>query len=98
MVYTLTPRGTWGYGREFADAHFNEWGTTSYPDIIDAVKALIEAKPYVDPERIGRFGHSYGGFEGLSLVTQTNLFATDIAAGVISNTLNYSFIVLGQTN
>lgn len=98
IVYTMTPRGTWGYGQEFADAHFNEWGTVSAPDIIDAVKALIKAKPFINAKRIGGFGHSYGGFEGLSLATQTDLFATIIATGVISNTLNYSFIVLGQTN
>jgi dipeptidyl aminopeptidase/acylaminoacyl peptidase len=98
VVYMLTPRGAYGYGQEFADAHINEWGAVSSPDIIDAVKALIKAKPYVDPKKIGGFGHSYGGFEGLSLVTQTDLFATVIATGVISNTLNYSFIVLGQPN
>jgi len=98
VVFTVTPRGTWGYGQKFADDHFNEWGTVSAPDIIDAVKALIDAKPYVDAKKIGGFGHSYGGFEGLSLATQTDLFATIIATGVISNTLNYSFIVLGQPN
>jgi len=98
VVYTMTPRGTWGYGQEFADAHFNEWGTVSSPDIIDSVKALIKAKMYIDPQRIGGFGHSYGGFEGLSLATQTDLFAAIIATGVISNTLNYSFVVLGQPN
>jgi dipeptidyl aminopeptidase/acylaminoacyl peptidase len=98
VVFTVTPRGTWGYGQKFADDHFNEWGTVSAPDIIDAVKALIDSKPYVNADKIGGFGHSYGGFEGLSLATQTDLFATIIATGVISNTLNYSFIVLGQPN
>jgi dienelactone hydrolase len=98
IVYQLTPRGAYGYGQEFADAHINEWGTVSASDIIDAVKMLIKAKPYVDLGRIGGFGHSYGGFEGLSLATQTDLFATIVATGVISNTLNYSFIVLGQSN
>jgi len=98
VVFTVTPRGTWGYGQKFADAHFNEWGTVSAPDIIDAVQALIDSKPYVNAAKIGGFGHSYGGFEGLSLATQTDLFATIIATGVISNTLNYSFIVLGQPN
>ncbi|MDW7761957.1 MAG: prolyl oligopeptidase family serine peptidase [Acidobacteriota bacterium] len=98
VVFTLTPRGTWGYGQEFADAHLDEWGTVSGPDIIDGVQALMAAKPYIDSARIGGFGHSYGGFEGLSLATQTDLFSTIIATGVISNTLNYSFIVLGQPN
>lgn len=98
IVYQLTPRGAYGYGQKFADAHFNEWGTVSAPDIIDAVKALIKAKPFINSGKIGGYGHSYGGFEGLSLATQTDLFATIIATGVISNTLNYSFIVLGQPN
>jgi dipeptidyl aminopeptidase/acylaminoacyl peptidase len=98
IVYMLTPRGAWGFGQKFADAHINEWGTTSSPDIIDAVNALIKDKPYINPNKIGGLGHSYGGFEGLSLITKTNLFACMIATGVISNTLNYSFIILGHKN
>ena len=98
VVYTLTPRGTWGYGQEFADAHLNEWGTASATDIIDAVKALVKAKSYLDPKKIGGFGASYGGFEGMSLITQTDLFAAVIASSGISNTLLYSFVVLGQPN
>jgi dipeptidyl aminopeptidase/acylaminoacyl peptidase len=98
VVYMLTPRGAFGFGQEFADAHFNEWGTVTSPDIIDAVQALMKAKPYIDPKRIGGHGRSYGGFETLSLVTHTDLFAAVIASAVISNTLNYSLIVLGQPN
>jgi len=98
IAFTLTPRGTWGYGQEWADAHINEWGESSANDIIDVIQALLREKPYIDPKKIGGFGHSYGGFEGLSLSTRTDLFSALIASGVISNPLLYSFVVLGQPN
>jgi dipeptidyl aminopeptidase/acylaminoacyl peptidase len=98
IVYTFTPTGGYGYGQEFADAHVLEEGAITGPDVIDAVTALIRAKPYVNSKKIGGFGHSQGGFLSLSLVTQTNLFTTVVASGVISNILSYFFNVLGQPN
>jgi dipeptidyl aminopeptidase/acylaminoacyl peptidase len=89
IVYIVTPRGSVGYGQEFADAHINDWGKEAGPDIIEGVKALIKLRPSVDEKRIGCFGGSYGGFMTLYLVSHSDLFAAAVDYFGISNLASY---------
>ncbi|WP_291321380.1 S9 family peptidase [Desulfonatronospira sp.] len=59
-------RGSSGYGKKFLNAGNQEWGTGYMQhDITDGVKHLID-KGLADPERIGIYGASYGGFAALA--------------------------------
>jgi dipeptidyl aminopeptidase/acylaminoacyl peptidase len=51
-------RGSSGYG----DVHYkNDYGNTDCADTLAAVDYLVKSHPYVDPARIGIYGHSRGG-------------------------------------
>ena len=61
-------RGTGGRGRAFCDVVYKNLG---YYETIDQIAAARYAAslPYVDPNRIGIFGWSYGGYETLMAAT-----------------------------
>lgn len=89
VLYVVNPRGAVGYGRAFADAHCNDWGAGAGRDIIDGVKKVLKAKPFIDPDRIGAYGGSYGGFMTMSLVTECDLFKAACSMYGISNLASY---------
>lgn len=68
-VLQVNYRGSTGYGRAFANAGFGQWGGGIQNDLTDGVDWLIE-QGIADPDRIGIYGFSFGGYcalAGLSL-------------------------------
>ncbi len=64
-------RGSTGYGQEFLNAGNEEWGTGAMQhDITDGVQHLID-QGLVDPNRVGIYGGSYGGYATLAGLTFT---------------------------
>lgn len=61
VVFTPNPRGSFGYGQKFVDDISGDWGGKVYTDILNGV-AYVAAMPYIDRERIGAAGGSYGGY------------------------------------
>ncbi len=61
VVLEPNPRGSTGYGRAYREANRHDWGGGDLDDIVAGAEYL-RALPYVDPERIGVFGGSYGGY------------------------------------
>ncbi len=89
VVYVLNPSGTIGYGQEFAARHVNAWGDKTADEIIKCVKDFCKAHPFVDAEKIGCMGASYGGFMTQYLVSKTDIFAAAISHAGISNITSY---------
>jgi len=89
VVYLVTPRGSVGYGREFADAHMNDWGREAGADILEGVRAVLKTKTFLDPKRVGCYGGSYGGFMTLYLVSHSDLFAAAVDFFGISDLASY---------
>ncbi len=89
VVYVLQPRGTIGYGQEFSALHVNAWGQYAADDIIDGTEKFIEAHDFVDGERIGNIGASYGGFMTMYLATRTDMYAASISHAGISALTSY---------
>ena len=89
VVYVIQPSGTIGYGQEFAARHVNAWGKRTAEDIIEGTKLFCAEHPYVDAERIGCLGASYGGFMTQYLQTQTDIFAAAVSHAGISNVTSY---------
>jgi dipeptidyl aminopeptidase/acylaminoacyl peptidase len=61
VVYYSNPRGSLGYGRDFAEAIKDNWGGRDFEDVM-AGTDYLESLPYVNSKRIGITGGSYGGF------------------------------------
>jgi len=89
VVYVPNPAGAHGRGQVISAVHVNDWGEVSGQEIIEATKAFLEAHPFVDPKRVGCIGASYGGFETMSLLTRTDLFAAAVAHAGISALSSY---------
>lgn len=89
VVYVLNPAGTTGYGQKFAAEHVNNWGITVADEIIEGVKRFIKDHPFVDAERVGCMGASYGGFMTELLMTRTDIFAAAISHAGISSISSY---------
>jgi dipeptidyl aminopeptidase/acylaminoacyl peptidase len=63
-------RGSTGYGKEFWEISFKEWGRSMQNDISDGVKWLTE-EGIADPEKVAIYGASYGGYAVLAGMTLT---------------------------
>ncbi|PCJ21375.1 MAG: S9 family peptidase [Candidatus Cloacimonadota bacterium] len=70
VVLQMNFRGSVGFGREFWQKSFKQWGKTMQDDITDAVNYVVDLG-LVDKERIGIYGASYGGYAVLAGLTFT---------------------------
>jgi dipeptidyl aminopeptidase/acylaminoacyl peptidase len=61
-VIYANPRGSQGYGEAFAQAVVGDWGGGDYADVMAVVDEAIGRYPFIDAERLGILGGSYGGF------------------------------------
>jgi dipeptidyl aminopeptidase/acylaminoacyl peptidase len=66
-------RGSSGRGEKFASANQNDWGDGDYKDDMSGVQAMVD-KGWADPDRLGAFGWSYGGYMTMWIDTQTDRF------------------------
>ncbi len=84
-VYEPNFRGSEGYGYDFRDAGFGEWGRRMQDDISEGVRALI-ASGKVDPNRICIVGASYGGYAALAGATLTpDLYACSVSVNGVTD-------------
>jgi len=61
VVFMPNPRGSPGYGQKFVNEVSGDWGGKAATDIRNGVAEVIK-RPYVDKNRIGAAGASYGGY------------------------------------
>lgn len=61
VVFMPNPRGSTGYGQKFVNDVSGDWGGKAYTDIMNGVAEVIK-NPYIDKNRIGAAGASYGGY------------------------------------
>lgn len=80
-------RGSTGYGKEFLNAGNKEWGEAMQDDITDGVEHLID-EGIADPDRVGIYGGSYGGYATLAgLAFTPDLYAAGVSYVGPSNLL-----------
>lgn len=83
-------RGSTGKGLAFAAANRNTWGIGDYEDCMTGVDAMIAAG-IADPDRLGAYGWSYGGYMTFWILTQTDRFkAVSPGAGLTNIYSMYS--------
>ncbi len=82
-------RGSAGYGRAFRTAIYGHMGGRDLEDIVDTVRYLVK-EVKIDPERIGVYGGSYGGFLTLmAMFKHPELFACGAALRPVTDWAHY---------
>jgi len=88
-VLQMNFRGSVGYGKEFWEASFREWGKKMQDDITDGVNWLVE-KGIADKDRVAIYGGSYGGYATLAGMAFTpELYACGIDYVGVSNLFTF---------
>ena len=83
LVYVQDNRGTENRGLAFEQAIHGQCGQAEMADQMEGVKMLMDL-PYVDKDRIGVHGWSYGGFMTISLITNyPEIFKVAVAGGPV---------------
>jgi dipeptidyl aminopeptidase/acylaminoacyl peptidase len=84
VVVYCNPRGSQGYGEEFCSCTRGCWGESDMPDVMAVVDHVIE-QGYVDPNRMGVTGGSYGGYLTNWIIGHSDRFAAAITDRCVSN-------------
>lgn len=107
VVFMPNPRGSTGYGQKFVNDISGDWGGKAYVDIMNGVAEVLRKNPYLDKNRIGAAGASYGGymvdwilghntdprFKFKTLVSHAGVYNLESMAGVTEELwfVNYEF-------
>ena len=85
-------RGSSGYGQKFADAVFGDQDGNEGQDVLYGVSAAVRRYLWIDRERMGIEGVSYGGQLTDWLITQTNEFKAAVPIAGIANLISYNYM------
>jgi dipeptidyl-peptidase 4 len=92
IIASVDNRGTGARGQEFKKMTYKQLGKYETADQISAGK-YFAAQPYVDPQRIGIWGWSYGGFMSTLCITKgADIFKMAIAVAPVTNWRYYDNI------
>lgn len=89
VVLYINPRGSHGYGQEFVNAVRGDYGGGDYQDVMDAVDYAISEYGFIDKDRLGVTGGSYGGFMTNWIVGHTDRFKAAVTQRSISNWISF---------
>lgn len=84
-------RGSTSYGQGLSDAVFGDQNGNEAQDVLYGTLAAIRRYPWIDRDRLGVEGWSYGGQLTAWLVTQTPIFKAAIAGAPIINNISYNY-------
>jgi len=92
VVFTVDNRGSWGRGHAFEAAVHRRLGQLELADQLAGVR-FLESQPWIDPERIGIYGGSYGGYVVLMAMNRApGRFAAGIAYAPVTDWRLYDSI------
>ncbi|MGI6357864.1 MAG: S9 family peptidase [Bacillota bacterium] len=89
VVYS-NPRGSHGYSQKFVNACRGDYGGKDYTDLMTVMDWVLENIDYVDADRLGVTGGSYGGFMTNWIVGHTNRFKAAVTQRSISNWTSFT--------
>jgi dipeptidyl aminopeptidase/acylaminoacyl peptidase len=85
VIYT-NPRGSQGYGEAFTRAVISDWGGGDFADVMAGLDEALRRYDFIDPERLGVMGGSYGGFLTSWTVAHTDRFKAACSERAVNNT------------
>ena len=90
VVLDMDYRASAGYGRDWRTAIYRNMGTPELQDLEDGINYIV-ANQNVDPNRVGIYGGSYGGFMTLmGLFQRPDLFACGAALRPVTDWAHYN--------
>jgi dipeptidyl aminopeptidase/acylaminoacyl peptidase len=84
-VFFCNPRGSTGYGQKFERGIVDNWGGMDYQDIMAGVDAVLKQNSWIDRDRLGVTGGSYGGYMTNWIVGHTDRFKAAVTLRSVSN-------------
>jgi len=85
-------RGSTGYGQKLADAIFKDQNGGEAKDVLAGVDAALAKYPWIDRDRLGIEGGSYGGQLTNWIITQTDRFKAAVPAASIANLVSFNYM------
>jgi acylaminoacyl-peptidase len=89
VVY-MNPRGSQGYGEAFSRSVIGDWGGEDYADLMAGLDEALRRHPFIDSERLGVAGISYGGYMTNWVVSHTTRFKAACSENSISNVATHA--------
>lgn len=87
-VLYINPTGSSGHGSGFAKLQ-GDFGKTDYEDLMDFVDTVLARVPYIDKDRLGVTGGSYGGIMTNWIIGHTDRFKAAASQRSISNWVSF---------
>jgi len=84
-VFYTNPRGSQGYGEAFTRAVHGDWGGGDFADVMAGLDEALRQCHFIDPERLGVMGGSYGGFLTSWTVGHTRRFKAACSERAVNN-------------
>jgi dipeptidyl aminopeptidase/acylaminoacyl peptidase len=85
VIVYVNPHGSGGYGEAFQAGLPGHYGEQDYADLMEAVDYVVARYGFIDAQRLGVLGGSYGGFMTNWIVTHTDRFKAAVTMRSISN-------------
>jgi dipeptidyl aminopeptidase/acylaminoacyl peptidase len=92
VVLYANPRGSSGYSEAWGRAIRGPsngqgpgWGTVDYQDLMAVVDTALDRYDFIDPDRLGVLGGSYGGFMTTWIVGHTDRFKAAVSERAVNN-------------
>jgi len=93
VIVQIDNRGTGGRGKAFEGATFLKLGQVDLDDQARGIEVLAERHDWVDTDRVGITGHSYGGYMSvLALLRHPDVFSVAVATAPVTDWRNYDTI------
>ncbi|MEM3279232.1 MAG: S9 family peptidase [Fervidicoccaceae archaeon] len=88
VVIYSNPRGSSGYSESFRDIR-GSYGTRDFQDIMEVLDEALRRYDFIDSQRLGVAGGSYGGFMTNWIITHTDRFRAAVTQRSISNWISF---------
>ncbi len=88
-IVFINPRGSSGYGQSFSDGSVLNWGGGDYKDLMAGLDYALAHNSWIDRDKLGVIGSSYGGFMANWIVTQTHRFKAAVSIAGVSDLISF---------
>jgi dipeptidyl aminopeptidase/acylaminoacyl peptidase len=87
VIGFCNPRGSSGYGEAHTQAVIGDWGGPDFRDVIAFADHLADL-PYVDADRLGVTGGSYGGYMTSMIIGRDHRFKAAVVQRAVTNAIS----------
>ncbi|MFC2173135.1 alpha/beta hydrolase family protein, partial [Acidobacteriota bacterium] len=91
VIVMINPRGSTGYGDRLKEQVSCDWGGRFYKDLTRGFEFVLDAYPFIDPEKLAVAGGSVGGYMANWLAGHTGMFQCLVTHGSIFNNESFAY-------